>query len=45
MELRRMLDVPSRRIGIALETNCNFRESFDPRNLCGESRWLFEPTL
>ena len=45
MELRRKLDIPSRRLGIALETNCHFRESFDPRSHRGESRWLFELTL
>ena len=42
-----MLDVTSqnRRLGIALETSFDIGESFDPRNLCSESRWLFERTL
>jgi hypothetical protein len=50
MELRRMHDVASQsiRLGIALETNCHFRESFDHRSHRShrsESRGLFEPTL
>ena len=47
MESRPMLAVASQTIwlGIALETNCHFRESFDPRGHRSESRWLCEPTL
>jgi hypothetical protein len=47
MELPRMVDVAndSRRLGIALEINYDFRESFDPRSHGGESRWLFDRTL
>ena len=42
-----MHDVASQsiRLGIALETNCHFRESFDHRSHRSESRGLFEPTL
>ena len=42
-----MLDVTneSRRLGIAFETNCDIRESFDSRSYRSESRWLFERTL
>ena len=42
-----MLDAASqgRRLGITLETNCHFRESFDPRSHRSESRWLRERTL
>ena len=47
MELQRMLDVAneSRRLGIALEINCDFRKSFDPRSHTSECRWLFDRTL
>ena len=47
MELRRMLDVTneSRRLGTALEINCDFRKSFDPRSHGSESRGLFDRAL
>jgi len=47
MELLRMVDVAnqSRRLGIALEINRDFRESFNPRSHVSESRRLFDRTL